>query len=106
MRVQVKLTKKAPRKSPEYEAAVKKTGEDFQKMLDFYRAKKDEWIKYMGAQKDCDVKYLKGYRYVKLYASREMKLLRQIVNWLSGRQKKIKRKVLSLLAVPAQKYKY
>ena len=90
-RAQVKLSKKAPRKSPEYEAAIKKTAEDFQKMLDFFRAKKDKWLKYMTEQKDCDKKYLKGFRYVKLYGAREMKLLRQIVNWLSGRQKKIKR---------------
>ena len=90
-RKDVKRTRKYARGSSKYKKAVKETETRFQKMLDFYRARKDKWLKYAAAQKACSSSYHRGFRYVKYYARREMRMLRSIRAWLSRRRRTMKR---------------
>lgn len=87
----LKESRKYARGSKEYKEAIIQVAARFQKMLDFYRAGKDRWLKYAEGQKACSSGYHRGFRYVKFYARREMRMLRSVSNWLSKRRKTMKR---------------
>ena len=85
-------TRKYARGSSKYKAAMAKAEARFQKYIDFYRGRKDRWLKWVEKQKSCSKQYQRGFRYVKYYARREMRMLRSVVNWMSKLRRTMNRR--------------